>query len=71
MEDKSNDSDGERENRIKDEKFMSKYKQLKEWLEAGDYGKALKFASSKMSKGAKTSMFFAVITAYCLLKTGK
>lgn len=40
-------------------------------MEAGDFGKALKFASSKMSKGAKTSMFFAVITAYCLLKTGK
>ena len=38
---------------------------------AGEYGKALKFTSSKMSRGSKTSMFYAVITAYCLLKTDK
>jgi len=63
------DSDNDDENKVKDVNFMSR--QLQDWLNAGDYGKALKFTQSKMSKGQRTSMFYAVITAYCLLKGGK
>ena len=53
----------------KDSNFMSR--QLKEWLDDGDYAKSLKFSQSKMSKGQRTSMFYAVITSYCLMKVGK
>ena len=44
--------------------------QLQGWLSGGkpDYFKALKFASSKVSRGSKTAMFYSVICAYCLLK---
>lgn len=53
----------------KDANFMPK--SLQDWLNAGDYAKALKFCQSKMTKGTKTSMFFAVLTAYCLMKGEK
>jgi hypothetical protein len=36
-------------------------KQLKEWLNGQEYQKALKFAGSKLTRGSKTSMFYAVI----------
>ena len=63
------DSDHEEGDKMKVVNFMSR--QLQDWLNAGDYAKALKFSQSKMSKGQKSSMFYAVITAYCLLKGGK
>ena len=65
------DSDEAREEQKgqKDPNFMPR--QLHDWLNAGDFNKALKFTSAKLSRGSKTSMFFAVITAYCLLRTGK
>lgn len=53
----------------KDPNFMPK--QLHDWLEQGDYGKALKFTSGKMGRGSKTSLFYAVITAYCLLRSNR
>ena len=59
----------ENEQQIKDPKHMPK--NLKDWLTNGEYQKALKFTSAKLSKGSKTSMFFAIITAYCYYKTGK
>ena len=63
------DSDEDNGEKVKDQNFMSR--QLQDWLNAGDYGKALKFTQGKMSKGQRTSMFYAVITAYCMLKAGK
>lgn len=53
----------------KDPNFMPK--PLKVWLNEGEFQKALKFASSKSSRGSKTSMFYAVITSFCHLKLGK
>jgi hypothetical protein len=53
----------------KDPGFMPK--QLKQWLNAGEFPKAHKFASGKLSRGSKTSMFYAVITAFCNIKMGK
>ena len=53
----------------KDPSFMPK--QLKLWLNEKKFAKAHKFASSKLSRGSKTSMFYAVITAFCNLKLGK
>ena len=64
------DSDGPKNlGESKDNNFMPR--QLKEWLNAHEYQKALKFAGSKMSRGSKTSMFYAVITGFCHLKLGK
>jgi predicted Zn-dependent protease len=53
----------------KDVNFMPK--SLQDWLNAGEYSKALKFCQGKMSKGAKSSLFFAVMTAYCMIKGDK
>lgn len=53
----------------KEPSFMPK--QLKIWLNEKEFAKAHKFASSKLSRGSKTSMFYAVITAFCNLKLGK
>lgn len=53
----------------KDPTFMPK--PLKQWLNEKEYSKAHKYASSKLSRGSKTSMFYAVITAFCNLKMGK
>jgi hypothetical protein len=64
------DSDGPKNlGENKDNNFMPR--QLKEWLNAHEYPKALKFAASKMSRGSKTSMFYAVISGFCQLKLGK
>ena len=64
------DSDGPRNlNETKDANLMPR--QLKEWLNGHEYQKALKFAGSKMSRNSKTSMFYAVISGFCLLKLGK
>ena len=57
------------EENAKDVSFMPK--NLQDWLNQGDYAKALKFCQTKMTKGQKSSMFFAVMTAYCLLKGEK
>lgn len=65
------DSEQDLEDKVKDQKHMSKFKQLKDYLDAEEWFKAHRISSAKMSKGAPTSMFFAVITAYCLLKSGK
>lgn len=73
MSDKGN-SDSEKEEQKqgqKDEKFMSKHPQLQTHLTEGEYGKALKYLLPKQSKGGKQSMFIAVVTAYCLLKSRK
>ena len=53
----------------KDPQFMPKM--LKAWLGDGEYAKAHKFASGKLTRGSKTSMFYAVIAAFCNLKLGK
>ena len=53
----------------KDPNFMPK--QLKTWLNTGEFSKALKFASGKLSRGSKTSMFYAVIVGFCNIKLGK
>ena len=53
----------------KDPNFMPK--QLHDWLEQGEYTKAMKFTSTKMGRGSKTSLFYAVITAYCLLRSNR
>ena len=57
------------ESKVKDQNFMTR--QLQDWLNAGDFAKAYKFTSGRMTKGQKNSMFYAVITAYCQLKLGK
>ena len=54
---------------IKDPNYMPK--QLHDMLDQGEYSKALKFTSNKMGRGSKTSLFFAVITAFCLLRTNR
>jgi hypothetical protein len=41
---------------------------LKKMLHDEEFAKAHKYASSKLSRGSKTSMFYAVITAWCALK---
>lgn len=55
----------------KDPNYMPK--QLQDWLNQEEYGKALKNASSNLAsmRGTKKSMFYAVITGYCLLRTGR
>ena len=53
----------------KDPNYMSK--QLHDWLDQGEYSKALKFTSGKMGRGSKTSLFYAVISAFCLLRTNR
>ena len=53
----------------KDINFMPR--SLEDALNAGDFTKALKISQQKMSKGNKNSLFFAVMTAYCLLKGEK
>ena len=52
---------------LKDVNYMTR--QLDDLLKASppDYSKALKFSQGKMSKGQKSSMFYAVITAYCMM----
>ena len=54
---------------VKDPNYMPK--QLHDLLDQGEYSKALKFTSGKMGRGSKTSLFFAVITAFCLLRTNR
>ena len=55
-----------------DNDWIRKTNGLKELLTPPeDFAKALKLTSSKMTKGSKGYMFYAVITAYCLLSTGK
>ncbi len=45
--------------------------QLQAWLDNADYAKAHKYTSGKLSRGSRAAMFYAVITAFCLRKTGK
>lgn len=51
------------DSKVKDVNYMTR--QLQDWLNAGDFAKAYKFTSGRMTKGQKNSMFYAVITAYC------
>ena len=65
------DSDLDLEDKVKDNKYITKFTQLKEYLDSKEWFKAHRISSSKMSKGTPTSMFFAVVTAFCLIKANK
>ena len=80
MDDNYNDSTPVDENGAKDANFMSKdlqqmlevaEKTLEKEKDPKEFSKVLKYTQSKMTKGQKSSMFYAIITAYCLLKVGK
>ena len=65
------DSDQDLEDKVKDQKYIHKFQTLKDHLDNEEWFKAHRFSSTKMSKGTSTSMFFAVVTAYCLIKSNK
>ena len=65
------DSDQDLEDKVKDQKYIHKFQALKEHLDNEEWFKAHRISSGKMSKGTTTSMFFAVVTAYCSIKLNK